>query len=54
VDFFLIGWDPKVSLILAGLANLLVDDGKGISHWGDELKNIFGDNSVVEIQLVQS
>jgi len=48
VGFFLIGWDPKVPLILAGLASPLVVDGKGLLLWGDENKSIFVDNSVLE------
>jgi len=46
--FSLIGWDSQVSLILAGIANPLVDDKKDLCHGGDELKNIFVDYSVRE------
>ena len=30
VDFSLIGYDPKVSLLLAGIANSLADDMKDL------------------------
>jgi len=30
VGFFLVGWDPRVALLLVGIANPLVDEGKGI------------------------
>jgi len=35
--FLPIGWDSKVSLQLAGIASTLVDDGKSLFLWGDEL-----------------
>ena len=34
VDFSLIGYDPKVSLLLAVIANSLADDMKGLWMWG--------------------
>ena len=34
VDFSLIGYDPKVSLLLAVIANSFADDMKGLSVWG--------------------
>ena len=48
MGFFLSGWGPKVPLILAGLESPLVDDGKGLLLWEDEIENIFVDNSVLE------
>jgi len=48
VGFFPIGWDPRVPLILAGLASPLVDDGKGLILWRNEIKSIFVDNCVLE------
>ena len=40
MDFFPIGWDSKVYLLLAGIASILVDNGKGLFLWGDEF-NLF-------------
>jgi len=40
VVYFLISWDPKVSLSLAGIPNPVVDDGKGLFLWWEELDNI--------------
>jgi len=34
--FFLIGRDPKLSLLLGGVAKQLVDDGKGLCFLVDE------------------
>jgi len=45
VSVFPIGWDSKVCFPLAGIASTLVDDGKGLFLWGDEL-NFFEDYSV--------
>jgi len=53
VDFSLIGWDPNLSLLLAGSAKPLVVDGKGPSLWGERLKTNFVDYSVEEILFVQ-
>jgi len=32
-----IGWNSKVSLLLAGIVSKLVDDGKSLFLWGDQL-----------------
>jgi len=40
VGFFPIGWESKVYLLLAGIASTLVDNGKGLFLWGDELNFI--------------
>ena len=37
--FSLIGWDIRVSSLLAGIAKLLADDGKVLWLWGDEFEN---------------
>jgi hypothetical protein len=49
LDFPLKGWNPKVSLPLARLVKLLVDDGKRLSVRGNELKNNCVDYSVGEL-----
>jgi len=50
VDIFVIGWDVKVSLLLAELAKLLLDDRKGLSHvlclLADRCQNNFANYSV--------
>ena len=43
MDFSLIGWDPIVSPLLAGLVELIVVDGKYTFIWGDGVKTNFAD-----------
>jgi len=50
MNFYLIGWKPMVTLLLAGLAKRLVDNGKDRCGWGDGVKTNFVDYSV-EISL---
>ena len=40
VGFYPIGWDSQMYLLLAGIASILVDNGKGLFLWGDEF-NLF-------------
>jgi len=47
VDFSLIGYNPTVSHLLAGIPICIADDVKGLWQWGgDGLKNNFVDFSV--------
>jgi len=46
VDFSLIGCDPKVSLLSAGIGNSFADRRKGLCVWGGGLENDFVDNSI--------
>jgi len=41
VDFYRIGWDPKVPLLLVGIEKLLADDGVGLCLWEGWVKNLF-------------
>jgi len=46
VGFSTFGWDSMVYLLLAGIASKLVDDGKSLFLWGDELDFLCVDYSV--------
>jgi len=46
VDFSLIGYDPTMSLILAGSLNAIAVHLKGLWPWGGDLKNDSVDHSV--------
>jgi len=53
VDISRIGWDPKVSLLLASLVKLLVDDSRVIFFEKGELKIILKITVLEKIENVQ-
>ena len=46
VDFSLLGYNPTVSQLLAGIPMCIANDVKGLCQWGDDLENDFVDYSV--------
>ena len=51
MDFSLIGYDPKVPHLLAGIDMSIADDRKSLWQWEGDLKNDFVDYNVRKLNI---